>query len=49
MELEGQRVGRPAGLEVSEWVSTLGRGCRDEERAGDGRPTVDWMEAPGEH
>lgn len=34
VELEGQRVGRPAGLEVSGWVSALGRGCRDEEQAG---------------
>lgn len=49
MELERQRVGRPAGLEVSERVPVLVRGCSDKEKADDRLPSVDWIEAPGAH
>lgn len=49
MELERQREGRPAGLEVSGWVSALVRGCSDKEQAGDRLQSVEWIEAPGAH
>lgn len=49
MELERHRVGRPAGLEVSEWVSVLVRGCSDKEQADDRLRSLGWIEAPGAH
>lgn len=49
VELERQRVWRPAGLQVSGFVSALERGCSDKEQASDRLPSVGWIEAPGAH